>query len=123
MEAQNNETRDRTFSGMMRKGAKAGMEDMMEAQNNEMTDKLASKVEILKQISLNIGKEVEEQNKELDQHSDAAGDVMSSLNGTMKGLMDLASSSGTSGLMTRACGMFGFFLVVYFFFSRYTSEP
>eukprot|EP00470_Lotharella_oceanica_P001616 CAMPEP_0170166946 /NCGR_PEP_ID=MMETSP0040_2-20121228/484_1 /TAXON_ID=641309 /ORGANISM="Lotharella oceanica, Strain CCMP622" /LENGTH=88 /DNA_ID=CAMNT_0010404809 /DNA_START=133 /DNA_END=399 /DNA_ORIENTATION=+ len=88
-----------------------------------MTDKLASKVELLKQISLNIGKEVEAQNSELDQHNDSAGDVMGSLEGTMKSLVSLANSGGSSGLMARACGMFGFFVVVYFFFSRYTSEP
>lgn len=41
-------------------------ERMMEAQNDEMTNRLSEKVNLLKQLSLDIGVEVKEQNEMLN---------------------------------------------------------
>eukprot|EP00465_Bigelowiella_longifila_P013916 CAMPEP_0185260544 /NCGR_PEP_ID=MMETSP1359-20130426/9130_1 /TAXON_ID=552665 /ORGANISM="Bigelowiella longifila, Strain CCMP242" /LENGTH=103 /DNA_ID=CAMNT_0027846855 /DNA_START=87 /DNA_END=398 /DNA_ORIENTATION=+ len=95
----------------------------MEQQNDEMTDKLAGKVELLRKISINIGKEIEDQNTELDGLNDKSGNILESLGGTMKGLMGLATSGGTRPLLVKSVAMFGIFIVIYFFSSRYSADP
>ncbi|GAB5362747.1 hypothetical protein AAMO2058_000824800 [Amorphochlora amoebiformis] len=97
--------------------------EIMEKENDDMTDKLASKVEMLRQISVNIGKEVDEQNTVIDDYNTSAGDIMGSFKGTMKGLATLATSGGTQALLVKSMGLFGFFLVVYYLSSRYTADP
>eukprot|EP00467_Chlorarachnion_reptans_P004070 CAMPEP_0114527868 /NCGR_PEP_ID=MMETSP0109-20121206/23868_1 /TAXON_ID=29199 /ORGANISM="Chlorarachnion reptans, Strain CCCM449" /LENGTH=110 /DNA_ID=CAMNT_0001709907 /DNA_START=22 /DNA_END=354 /DNA_ORIENTATION=+ len=108
---------------MRSKGAKASLDEMLEDQNDSMTDKLAGKVELLRQISVNINKEIEGQNEDLDKMNDSAGDVLGSLEKTIGNLVGVSNMGGTRTVLVRAIGMFGFFLVVYFFSSRFTSEP
>eukprot|EP00954_Amorphochlora_amoebiformis_P030784 1395205-Amorphochlora_amoeboformis.AAC.1 len=119
----------------------------MEKENDDMTDKLASKVEMLRQV----GPVINRRRPSLPKHPDgvhiphnslsfsfrarsryvrilillqtSAGDIMGSFKGTMKGLATLATSGGTQALLVKSMGLFGFFLVVYYLSSRYTADP
>ncbi len=96
------------------------MLDMMERDNNQLADKLAGKVSRLKQISLNLKGDIDDDNDYLD-NMDA--DTMSTT-GLLSGSINRFTSMSSSGKQNRKlmCRIvlvsIALFLILYFILSH-----
>mmetsp|Transcript_8407 Transcript_8407/g.19849 ORF Transcript_8407/g.19849 Transcript_8407/m.19849 type:complete len:117 (+) Transcript_8407:3-353(+) len=78
--------------------ADAATADAMEKQNDALMNSLSSKVDALKNITISINNEVNEQNKELDQMQTGMGAAGGLFDRTMKGVTTMFSSHGNQSI-------------------------
>eukprot|EP00462_Mataza_sp_D1_P021297 CAMPEP_0175139692 /NCGR_PEP_ID=MMETSP0087-20121206/11052_1 /TAXON_ID=136419 /ORGANISM="Unknown Unknown, Strain D1" /LENGTH=119 /DNA_ID=CAMNT_0016422747 /DNA_START=71 /DNA_END=427 /DNA_ORIENTATION=- len=86
---------------------------LMEEQNNEAIGMLSSKVDMLKQLSIDIGKETSSQNKFLDEMDNEMGSTSNLMAGTMKQLNTMLKSGGSKHMCYLVVFIFFFFLLVW----------
>jgi blocked-early-in-transport protein 1 len=85
-------------------------EDIFEHQNDQSVNLLQSKVDVIKELSITIGREVTEQNRMLDDMTGDMDRAQGMLGKTMKRLDKLAKNAGGMGM----CSMALFILFVFF---------
>lgn len=85
-------------------------QDMLETENDQMTDELRNKIGKLKDLSINIGDEVRYQNRLLRDFDDDVDKTGGFLQNTMKRVLRI----GKGGHRTYWCYMFLFALGVFF---------
>jgi len=84
--------------------------DMLETENEQMTEELRNKIHKLKHLSINIGDEVRYQNQMLNEFDDDVDKTGGFLSTTMNRVKRL----GRGGHRTYWCYMFLFALLVFF---------
>ena len=90
-------SRDALFKGAApssRSGYNETAQNLLESENDAKIDNLADKLSMLKNFSLEIQAEVEEQNDMLDGMGDKMGSAQALLNGTMAQLGKMLESGG-----------------------------
>lgn len=88
-------------------------ERMMESQNDALTARLAEKVGILKQISLDIGVEVKEQNRMLENVDHDMAHSQSMMGKTLQSLQHMVNTGGSKHMCYLVLFIFAIFLLVY----------
>ena len=83
-------------------------------QNEQLEDSLANKVQALKNISINIGTEVQNQNKLLNSMNDDSDILTSMLSGSMSRLKKLAKGGYCKTWVQIGIFVFCVFVVMYF---------
>lgn len=79
---------------------------------------LNDKVSLLKQLSIDIGTEVKEQNKFLDEMDSDFDMTRGIFAGTMQKLEGMMSQGGSKHMCAMTLFIFFFFLLIYFFLMR-----
>mmetsp|Transcript_15161 Transcript_15161/g.32496 ORF Transcript_15161/g.32496 Transcript_15161/m.32496 type:complete len:144 (+) Transcript_15161:748-1179(+) len=85
--------------------------EMMERDNNAQVDGLNDKVSVMKDLAIQIGNEVDYQNRMLDKMDSGFDSAQGLLGGTMERLNDMVAS-GNGG--TPLCYLVAFILAVFF---------
>lgn len=88
-------------------------EGLLEQENNEAINQLSSKVDMLKSLSIDIGREAKSQNRFLDEMDNEMGSASNLMSGTMKQLGDMMNSGGSKHMCYLVVFIFAFFLLVY----------
>lgn len=88
-------------------------ERMMETQNDALTARLADKVGILKQLSIDIGIEVKEQNRMLENVDHDMAHSQSLMGKTLASLQTMINTGGSKHMCYLVLFIFAIFLLVY----------
>jgi len=88
-------------------------ERLMESQNDEMTARLSEKVNILKQLSIDIGVEVKEQNRMLNDMEVDFESTQGLMKKTLTNLTHLINSGGSKHMCYLVAFIFAIFMLVY----------
>jgi blocked early in transport 1 len=89
-------------------------EDGIASQNEELTNVLDQNVSLLKNLTINIGKELDEQNTDLDEQDDAFSSVTNMLSGTMNAMDRMVQTGGTKQICQLTAFIFIVFWVIYY---------
>jgi len=89
--------------------------DDLEGQNDEQLEGLGAKVKLLKELTVGIGREVQESTKQLSQMNDAFAETGGILQGTFRRMNSMAARQGCRWLwyIVFLVIVFWFFLVVW----------
>ena len=85
----------------------------MESQNDAMTARLASKVDILKQLSIDIGEEARAQNRMLTDMDVDFENTQSFMKKTLGGLQHMINTGGSKHMCYLVAFIFAIFMLVY----------
>jgi blocked-early-in-transport protein 1 len=88
-------------------------ERMMESQNDELTNRLSEKVNLLKQLSIDIGVEVKEQNKMLDEMDVDFESTQGFMKKTLGGMTQMLNTGGSKHMCYLVLFIFALFILVY----------
>lgn len=86
---------------------------MMESQNDELTNRLSEKVNLLKQLSIDIGVEVKEQNKMLDEMDVDFESTQGFMKKTLGGMTQMLNTGGSKHMCYLVLFIFALFILVY----------
>mmetsp|Transcript_7791 Transcript_7791/g.12393 ORF Transcript_7791/g.12393 Transcript_7791/m.12393 type:complete len:113 (+) Transcript_7791:224-562(+) len=87
--------------------------DMMESQNEQMIGSLQSKIGNLKNITIAIGDEVREQNRQLEEMQSGMGSTDNMINSTMNKMKVMYQSHGSMSVVYLSVFLIVTFLVLY----------
>ncbi|XP_065539424.1 BET1-like protein [Lathamus discolor] len=102
------------------RGASAGTEDALDAENTRMAEGLAGKVSRLKALALDIDKDAEEQNRYLDGMDSDLLSVTGLLTGSVKRFSSMARSGRENRrlLCSVSAGLILVFVILYYLVAK-----
>eukprot|EP00325_Prymnesiales_sp_UTEX-LB-985_P024048 CAMPEP_0174723018 /NCGR_PEP_ID=MMETSP1094-20130205/39840_1 /TAXON_ID=156173 /ORGANISM="Chrysochromulina brevifilum, Strain UTEX LB 985" /LENGTH=107 /DNA_ID=CAMNT_0015923987 /DNA_START=54 /DNA_END=377 /DNA_ORIENTATION=+ len=95
------------------RGGSAAYDQHMESENDALVNGLGSKVQQLKAISIQIGSEMRDQNKQLDAMNDTFSQTNGLLGTTMKRLGLLSNGGGSCTMGYLALFVFAVLLLIW----------